>query len=133
MTEQVTNEEKFYTIEEEATVDLEPTDGETFEYEADGVESFQAESKLRIEDELNASWSGVRSCSRQSRAGSKITARLDDWAASKIKEHSKMVYLRHGLIKPVKFSYRNRRDWDGERSCRGWSNFRVYIEFAKPK
>ncbi len=132
MSEKITNEESFYAIEDEGEETLEATEDFEFEFEADNLAELAASDILRIEDELNTSWGGVRSCSRQSRARSKIQSRLDDWAAAKIKEHNKLRYRRHGLIPPTKFSYRNRRDWDGERSCRGWSNFKCYIEFSKP-
>tara|TARA_R110000868_G_scaffold304922_1_gene566062 strand:- start:186 stop:587 length:402 start_codon:yes stop_codon:yes gene_type:complete len=131
MTDVVKNEENFYTIDNEADETLESNEDYQFEFSADRVEDLGPAQILRIEGSLNTSWGGVRGCSSRTRAASKIQAELDSWAAAKIKEFNKLLYRRHGAIAPVKFSYRNRTDWDGERTCRGWSNFKCYIEFNK--
>lgn len=132
----IDNEAEFYDIEDSGEDQVSSSDIESL-FEEDGYSSMvqglgQGEI-LRVNATLSARWSGVRSCSRQSRAGRAILGKLERWAQGQIKEHRGLQLLRYDLDGPARYHWRNRRSrWSGKRSCVGWSTFKVYIEFRKP-
>lgn len=121
--------ENFYTIDDEGTLDLSAIKETNEAIEANEL-NLTAGDILRLEENVTGRFSGVRSCSDPNVHSAKALAAMNKWAQEKIFEHRDLRYIRFGHL-GGNASWRNYTSWDGKRSCSGSVTVKAYIEFRK--
>ena len=77
-------------------------------------------------------WSGVRSCSSQSRARREVNNALNRWVKQVLQANPDWSLVDKGFDS-FQYRWRNGRRWDNSRWCRGWANgVRLNAVFEAP-
>jgi hypothetical protein len=114
---------------------IDEVDGTTpiaaFSTTADGGHEVDAASVVRIEHDLQVSWSGVHGCCSDDRPQREVTSSFNRWVGEQIAAHPGMAHLGSGHGGGEARCSSSNSGWpDNRRSCRGGVIVKAFIEFA---
>lgn len=114
---------------------------ETFAIEADHTDEMAKLIKpaepdaevLRIEEDVYASWSGVRGCCSGDTPNNNVRAAFTKWVQKKLYDYRDLRYIDYGHGGGTAHCSTSNSGWPENRtSCRGSATVKAYIEFVKP-